>query len=145
MALKIIAVGELKGWAQLAYSDYEKRLRTPFSVKLIEIPTKDKALEAKKMLPHLTASDYLIALDPKGKRLTSEEVAHHIDGSFSKSLVPTFIIGGPDGIDQSILQRTHAMWSLSDLIMPHPLARIVLIEQIYRAYTILNKHPYHRA
>jgi len=102
--------------------------------------------EAAKLLKDAATSDFLVALDPGGKSLTSEAFARLLaekrDGAVKEC---AFLIGGPDGHGDAALQAAHLRLSLGALTLPHGLARVVLIEQLYRATTILSGHPYHRA
>ncbi len=153
MLFKIIAIGELKSWTKLAFEDYAKRIQSPYSVKTIQIPTPKRAknqsgdaciaLETKKIEKHIKNDDYVITLDQHGKSLSTEQLAQKLDLITSNKCV-TFILGGPDGLGQKILERAQFSLSLSAMVLPHALARVVLIEQIYRQYTLATNHPYHR-
>lgn len=153
MGLKIIAIGELSGWSKLAFEDYRKRLAAPFTLQHIQIPTPKRSksanalqmmsLEAKKIIKHLDG-EFVVTLDQHGKAFTSEQFTTQLN-KWHQSQSVCFILGGPDGIHDDIKILAKASLSLSNMVLPHALARVMLIEQIYRAYTIAQGHPYHRA
>lgn len=153
MQFKIIAVGELKGWSKLAYDDYAKRVAKPYSVDATQIATPRRAknadksaaikLETQKISKCLKPDDYVIALDQHGKML-STELFHDKLNVLSQNKRICFLLGGPDGLSDEILKRAHLKLSLSQMVLPHALARVMLIEQIYRSYTLTTNHPYHR-
>lgn len=106
--------------------------------------TELKKKEAEIVLSQLTKEDYLVALDERGKQMTSEGLAQFVQAranSSNKNLV--FLIGGAFGVDGSVLTRADHRWSLSQLTLPHQLVRLVLAEQVYRACTILRNEKYH--
>lgn len=131
---------------------YLKRLSQLRKIKIIEtrdanpklsIP-KRKELEAASLEAKLSAKDYPIILDMHGQTFSSEELASYLQELDHKSaLIPTFIIGGPFGLDQSLISKARCLISLSNLTFTHELARLLLLEQIYRAQCILNHLPYH--
>lgn len=153
MQLQIIAVGELKGWTKLAYESYAKRITKPYAIDMVELatprrskamdPQQAKKIEAQKMAKYLKPDGYLITLDQHGKSMTTETFSQHLQGLTQYKQVQ-FVIGGPDGICPDLLAQSHLKLSLSAMVLPHALARVMLIEQIYRAYTMLTGHPYHR-
>jgi 23S rRNA (pseudouridine1915-N3)-methyltransferase len=105
-----------------------------------------KLQEANSLLQAIDKTDILVALDEKGKQWTSEELADFIQHSANQSARNLiFLIGGAYGLDQKILQRANATWSLSKLVLPHQLVRLILAEQIYRACTILRNEKYHHS
>lgn len=92
----------------------------------------------------LDKDDYLILLDEKGKQLTSESLAEFIQARANESIKKVvFLIGGAFGVDDSIFKRANFKWSLSQLVFPHQLVRLILVEQVYRACTILKNEKYH--
>lgn len=150
--LKIVAIGELSSWAQLAFEDYHKRLRAPFNVTTIQIPapksktsvaSKQQA-EAKLLLKHVKDSEHVVLLDERGKSMSSTAFAKMLNQDITEARDVTFILGGADGFSPELYERSKRMLSLSSFVLPHALARVVLIEQIYRAYTLHLGHPYHR-
>ena len=106
-------------------------------------------------MPHVPKGQYcrniiadiraIIALDERGKRKTSDELARNLDDWLNHVPSVAFLIGGPDGIAERCKHVAHETWTLSDFTLPHGLARVVLVEQLYRAWTILEGHPYHRS
>ncbi len=97
------------------------------------------------MLRAITPGERVIALDVTGKRLTTGQLAQQLQGWQMSGDNYSFLIGGPDGLSPACLSRADQCWSLSDLTLPHPLVRVLLAEQLYRAWTITTNHPYHRA
>ncbi|WP_299982404.1 23S rRNA (pseudouridine(1915)-N(3))-methyltransferase RlmH [uncultured Pseudoteredinibacter sp.] len=155
MRTRIIAVGtKMPAWVETGYKDYAKRLPRDFPVEVLELPLgprgknasieKAIAKESEAMLAAIPDGDKVIALDVKGKPWSTEQLADKLAGWRMDGNNYSLLIGGPDGLSQQCLQRADVRWSLSALTLPHPLVRIVLIEQLYRAWTILNNHPYHK-
>lgn len=153
---KIITVAQkMPDWVTQAFNEYHKRFNKDLKCQLIEIPIKkrgqnisiEKCLseEAHLIEASLNPGSKTFALDVKGKSYTSEALAESIEKVWQQTSQINFIIGGPDGLDESILKKADIRWSLSPLTLPHGLVRIVLIEQLYRSYCILKNHPYHRA
>jgi len=100
--------------------------------------------EGEKLLSGIGKGDYVVALDVRGKSLTTAGLASRLKQWQLDGRDVALIIGGPDGLAQAVLERADFRWSLSDLTLPHPLVRVVLLEQLYRAHSILINHPYHR-
>jgi 23S rRNA (pseudouridine1915-N3)-methyltransferase len=155
MRFKIIAVGtRMPSWVEEGYQDYAKRLPRDFSVEAVELPlgprgkgssvAKAIAKEGEAMLAAIPKGDRVIALDVQGKPWSTEQLADKLSGWSMEGSHYSILIGGPDGLAPECLARADAKWSLSALTLPHPLVRIVLIEQLYRAWSILNRHPYHK-
>ena len=155
MHLRLIAVGtRMPTWVTDGFEEYAHRFPKHLSLELVQIqlgargkrenPARAINEESKRMLKALRSGDRVIALDQNGKALSTEELA----GSFSdwqqdgRDVV--FFIGGPDGLGRDCLARAEFVWSLSPLTLPHALVRILVAEQLYRAWTILQNHPYHR-
>lgn len=145
----------MPGWVTTAWDDYVKRFPKEITLQLDEIAPKHRGKnpdiprlmkeEADAIRKRLIKDHTLIALDVKGQALSTEQLAQNLENFQSQSENVSIIIGGADGIDPTLLQACTHTWSLSKMTFPHPLARIVLIEQLYRAQSILNNHPYHRA
>ncbi|KTD82324.1 rRNA large subunit methyltransferase [Legionella waltersii] len=141
-------------WVNQGTHDYTKRLSDGIQVKLVEIPLikRNKASDLNRILEkealiiveNIPNNCHLIALDVYGKEFNSEEMATRITQLQNVSSHFCFIIGGPEGLSPDVLNRCHERWSLSKLTLPHPLARIVLVEALYRAWSIINNHPYHK-
>ncbi|MCW5589205.1 MAG: 23S rRNA (pseudouridine(1915)-N(3))-methyltransferase RlmH [Legionellales bacterium] len=154
MKLKIIAIGNrMPDWVNQGFNDYAKRMPRDYPVELIEIPlqkrqdkqqiTQQMERETQHMLKHIKPSDQVVALCVEGRQYSTEEFAHKLQHWQYHELV--FLIGGPEGLHPQSLARANEQLSLSNLTLPHPLARLVLVEQLYRAWSILSNHPYHRA
>ena len=143
--IKIICVGKLKEQYLIeGVSDYLKRLRKYHKIELIELPDSNIISEGDEILKHLSSKDYIISLAIKGTELSSTELAEKIDKLFINNSNITFIIGGSNGIRDDILNKSNMLLSFSKLTYPHGLFRIILLEQIYRSFKILNNETYHK-
>ena len=143
--IKIICVGKLKEKYLIdGVNDYLKRLRKYHKIELIELPDKDIETEGYEILKHISNKDYIISLAIKGTQLSSTELAEKIDKIFISNPNITFIIGGSNGIRQDILEKSNLLLSFSKLTYPHGLFRLILLEQIYRSFKILNNETYHK-
>ena len=144
--IKILCVGKIKeGYLQELINDYLKRISKYHKIEIIEL--KDDSnyqKETSNLLEHIKSSDYNIALDIKGKMVTSEEFASIIDKTFLTNSTITFIIGGSLGLNEEIKSKCQAIISFSHLTFPHGLFRGILLEQIYRSFKILNNEAYHK-
>ena len=155
MRISVIAVGtKMPVWINQGVQEYSKRLPREIQLTWREIPLarrgKDAsaahlcAAEGEQIIKAIPAGDQVIALDVAGKRIATEQLAGQLqDWQMSGDNV-SLLIGGPDGLSSQCLERAHRNWSLSDLTLPHPLVRVLLAEQLYRAWTITVNHPYHR-
>jgi 23S rRNA (pseudouridine1915-N3)-methyltransferase len=143
--VRIVAVGtRMPEWVRQAYEDYTRRLRSAMRVDLEELPVgKNKNEEEKRFLERV-GDDYVIALDEHGKSLTTVDFAKWLALRQQDGLNLSFVIGGPDGLGPEILKKAQLRWSLSKLTFPHALVRVILAEQLYRAHSVLQNHPYHR-
>ncbi len=155
MKIRILAVGQkMPKWVEQTYNDYNKRLQKNQQIELVEISpihrgksissNKAKTLEGKKILAALHPQEKIIVLDEYGKLVSTKQVAESIKKWQMNSIDIAIVIGGADGISQEVKSCAYTTWSLSLLTFPHPLVRVILIEQIYRAYSIIANHPYHR-
>lgn len=144
--IKILCVGKIKEmYLQDLINDYLKRISKYHKIEIIEL--KDDSnyqKETSNLLEHIKTSDYNIALDIKGKMVTSEEFASIIDKTFLTNSTITFIIGGSLGLNEEIKSKCQAIISFSHLTFPHGLFRGILLEQIYRSFKILNNEAYHK-
>ena len=144
--IKILCVGKIKkGYLQDLINDYLKRISKYHKIEIIEL--KDDSnyqKETSNLLEHIKSSDYNIALDIKGKMVTSEELASIIDKTFLTNSTITFIIGGSLGLNDEIKSKCQQIISFSHLTFPHGLFRGILLEQIYRSFKILNNEAYHK-
>lgn len=142
-------------WVNVGFFEYAKRLPRDFQLNLIEIPmakrTSNSDLkrviqqEGEAMLKSISSSSLIVALDEHGKQFDTKEIALQLQNWRESWQTVNLLIGGPEGLSPECLQKANLKWSLSRLTLPHPLVRIVVAEQIYRAWTILHNHPYHRA
>lgn len=139
---RIIAVGNLKKGPLLElFLNYKSRLR---ALELVEIKPSDKKGEERLFQKHIHPTDYVIALDEKGASFSSEALARHLFEKTHQHSALCFLIGGADGLSSCIKEKSHMTLCLGTLTWPHMLVRALLCEQIYRATSILNNHPYHR-
>lgn len=155
MQITIVAVGmRLPSWANQAVKEYSKRLPPEINLQLSEIqPVKrSKSAGAEKILKQeaerigsaIPKGSHIIVLDEHGKTQRTTVLAKHMDTWMRYGKNIAFVIGSADGIHEDIKKKADELWSLSDFTLPHGLARVLLIEQLYRAWTVIKKHPYHR-
>ena len=149
--LRILAVGtRMPAWVQAGFAEYHKRMPRDFAVQLREIPVSRRegaravAEEGEGLLAALGADEHVVALEVGGEPWSTGDLASRLRVWRDEGRRAAFLIGGPDGLADACRARAASQWSLSRLTLPHPLVRIVLMEQIYRAWTILGAHPYHR-
>ncbi len=156
MRLSVICVGgKMPAWVNAGVDEYGKRLPRELRLVWQEIPlarrgrdSQPEALrqaEGEQILKAIPAGDRVIALDVRGKHWCTEDLAQQLSDWQMSGDNYSLLIGGPDGLSRDCLARAERRWSLSALTLPHPLVRIVLAEQLYRAWTITVNHPYHRA
>ena len=154
MRLTIVAVGQkVPNWAQTAYDDYAKRFPPELKVELKAVKTEPRA---SKTLENLLAAERtriesaisrgcrVVALDERGTSVTTMALAEKLKGWQLSGDDVAIVIGGPDGLDAGFKQSAHERIRLSDLTLPHAMVRVLLIEQLYRAWSITINHPYHR-
>lgn len=155
MRIRIIAVGsKMPDWVEQGYAEYAKRMPRDCVVDMVELPlaqrgkntdiAKAMEKEGEAMLACIGKGEQVIALDVQGKPWSTEQLAANMAGWKMSGSNYCLLIGGPDGLAPACLALASAKWSLSPLTLPHPLVRIVVIEQLYRACTILQNHPYHK-
>ena len=143
--IKIICIGKLKEkYLSDGVNDYLTRIKKYHKIELIELPDSNIDNEGSEILKHLTNKDYIISLAIQGVSLSSTELAEKIDKIFISHTNITFIIGGSNGKRQDILDKSNMMLSFSKLTYPHGLFRLILLEQIYRSFKILNNESYHK-
>jgi 23S rRNA (pseudouridine1915-N3)-methyltransferase len=147
----LIAVGErMPAWVQEGYAEYAKRLARELPLQLVEVSTKSRdparitADEGAALLAAIPKGAHVVALDGRGKPWSSEELAAQLTRWRMQGKDLALLIGGADGLAPAALERADQHWSLGPLTLPHPLVRIVVAEQLYRATTQLAHHPYHR-
>ena len=144
----------MPAWVEQAVLDYGQRMPRELKLQWREIPLakrgKDNNAEAlcrregEQILKAIPAGDQVIALDVKGVSWSTEQLAQKLGDWQMSGNNFSLLIGGPDGLSPEALQRATLRWSLSNLTLPHPLVRVLLAEQLYRAWTITVNHPYHR-
>jgi len=131
-------------WVTTAYEDYTRRMRKNMRIDLEEIPVGRAKADEEKRLLALLGDDYLVALDEHGKSLTTLQLARWLAERQQDGRNLAFVIGGPNGHGPAILVKANLRWSLSALTFPHAMVRVILAEQLYRAHSVLQNHPYHR-
>ncbi|MCW8471917.1 23S rRNA (pseudouridine(1915)-N(3))-methyltransferase RlmH [Fluoribacter gormanii] len=155
LKITIITLGnKMPDWVTQGSNEYAKRLNDGVQLKITEIPLirRSKSSDLSRVLEKesvlikeaLPNNARIIALEIEGKSFSSEELACKISQLQQISSHLCFIIGGPEGLSQEILKLCDERWSLSKLTLPHPLVRIILLEALYRAWSIINNHPYHK-
>jgi 23S rRNA (pseudouridine1915-N3)-methyltransferase len=155
MHIRLIAVGtKMPAWVDEGIDEYHKRLPHEMKIDLKEIPLGKRGKgadiqraiqsEGQQMLAAIGQGDTVVALDVKGKAWSTETLATELQRWQLEGNNISLLVGGPDGLAPECLARADRKWSLSALTLPHPLVRIVLAEQLYRAWTINSNHPYHR-
>ena len=143
--IKIICIGKIKeNYLKEAINDYQKRINKYHKLEIIEIEDDNIINEKDRILKYINKKDYLIALDIQGIELTSIELSKKIDNIFINNSNITFIIGGSNGIHDSIKNIVNYKLSFSKMTFPHQLFRLILLEQIYRSFKILNNETYHK-
>lgn len=156
MHIRLLAVGDRQpSWVDDAFGIYAERFPREWKFRLDTIATvrrnkNDKsrqAMEAEGELitAKLSLDEQVVLLDERGKQLTSKSLASKLSDWQTDGRDLCFIIGGPDGVSDTVRQRADMMWSLSQLTLPHGMARALLSEQLYRAWSLQSGHPYHRA
>jgi 23S rRNA (pseudouridine1915-N3)-methyltransferase len=155
MKIRLLAVGQkMPKWVQQTFNDYNNRLAKSQQIELVEIPPvhrsktmnteKAKELEGISLLSAIKANEKIVILDEHGKAISTKFLAQSIKDWQMNAFDIAIIIGGADGIAQAVKQKAYQKWSLSLLTFPHPLVRVIVMEQIYRAYSLIANHPYHR-
>ena len=143
--IKIICVGKIKEkYLRDAISDYEKRISKYHKINIIEVEDSNMKEESIRILKNIKKDDFVITLEINGNVISSVEFANKIDKLFITNSNITFVIGGSDGIDDSVKERSNYSLSFSTFTFPHQLFRVILLEQIYRCFKILNNETYHK-
>ena len=154
MKLRIVALGhKLPSWVAEAYADYARRMPRALSLELVELKAgpRDRgksteqvlAAEAERIAAAIRGF-HVIALDERGLRWTTPELARALGGWRDSAFDAAFVIGSADGLAESVKRDANVVIALSALTLPHGLARVILAEQLYRAASLLQGHPYHR-
>ncbi len=142
-------------WVEKGYAEYAGRLPRECALNLVELSAGKRGshadvarlvrAEGERLLAAVPAGSRLIALDERGQEWSTMELAGRLSGWLGEGRDVSLLVGGPDGLDADCRARADTLWSLSRLTLPHPLVRVVVAEQIYRAWSVLHNHPYHRA
>ena len=154
MKIKILSVGhKMPGWVEAACAEYLKRMPREVTVEIVEIKPDKRAsgknaevvqeAEAKRIL-ELAGKDYLIALDERGQEVSTLQLAERMQTWLGNGRDVCLVVGGADGLHAALKARADWLWSLSRLTLPHGMVRVVLTEQLYRAWSVIQNHPYHR-
>ena len=155
MKIRLLAVGQkMPKWVQQTFSDYNNRLPKSQQIQLLEIAPVHRAktmntqkamqIEGQNILMALKPHEKVIIFDEHGKAVSTKYLANCIKNWQLQAQDVALIIGGADGFSQQVKDKADATWSLSRLTFPHPLVRVIVMEQIYRAYSLIANHPYHR-
>ena len=155
MRIRLISVASrMPRWVEQGYNEYAKRLPADLPLELVEIPltTRGKNAdvarmmrrEGEQMLAATQPGDRIVTLEVEGRPWSTETLAEQLEMWRLDARTVNLMVGGPEGLPTEVTARSDQRWSLSALTLPHPLVRILLAEQIYRAWTILNRHPYHK-
>ena len=154
MKLLIVAVGQrVPDWAQTAWDDYAKRFPAELKVELKTVKTEPRgsktleslyAAERERIEAAIPRGCRIVALDERGTNLTTKALADKLKRWQLEADDVALVIGGPDGLDPEFKQQAHERIRLSDLTLPHAMVRVLLIEQLYRAWSVNANHPYHR-
>ena len=156
MNIHLIAVGEkMPGWVQAGYLEFAKRLPAESALRLVEVPAGKRGKnadiprilrsEGERMLAAVPKGARIVALDVAGRAWSTEALAAELETWLADGRDVALLVGGPEGLDPACLAASEQRWSLSPLTFPHPLVRVILAEQLYRAWSIVRNHPYHRA
>jgi 23S rRNA (pseudouridine1915-N3)-methyltransferase len=155
MKIHLLAIGDrAPAWVEAGYDEYARRLTTPPRLVLREIKAGRRTrgadiarvvnAEGERLLAAVPKGSYVVALDRQGRELSTEDLAAELRARMARGGDLALLIGGPEGLSDDCLARADARWSLSRLTLAHPLVRVVVAEQIYRAWSIINELPYHR-
>jgi 23S rRNA (pseudouridine1915-N3)-methyltransferase len=155
MRLLIVSVGhKMPGWISDGYAEYAKRMPREARIELVELKPEPRSTgkttaqimeaEAGRILAALPAGARVIALDERGAAWTTRKLADEMSGWMPEGRDVAFIIGGADGLHESVKRAAHQWLALSALTLPHAMVRVLLAEQLYRAWSLMHNHPYHR-
>ena len=155
MRLHVLAVGtRMPAWVAAGFNDYAARMPAQCSLQLHEIPAAKRtagadlqrvaADEGARLVARIPARAYPIALERNGRVVSTDDLAARLRGFLQNEPAVAFLIGGPEGLSKDAVAASRECWSLSALTLPHPLVRVLLAEQLYRAWSLINNLPYHR-
>jgi 23S rRNA (pseudouridine1915-N3)-methyltransferase len=156
MRIHLVSVGRrMPRWVEEGYGEYARRMPPECSLRLLEIPPGRRgksadlrralAEEGERMLKVLPFAARVLALDLSGQAWSTEQLSVQLGGWLADGRDLALLVGGPEGLAGSCLERAEVRWSLSPLTFPHLLVRVIVAEQLYRAWSLLQGHPYHRA
>lgn len=154
--MRLLAVGDRQpGWVDAAFAEYTARLPRQWRFRLETVaaarrtpgapPGRALESESGQLLDRVGSDEHLVLLDERGTQMSSKALADRVAAWQSGGRDVAFVIGGPDGVSAACRGRADLVWSLSELTLPHGLARVLLAEQLYRAWSLLSGHPYHRS
>lgn len=155
MKIRLLAVGsKMPDWVTKGFQEYTKRLPAEVAFELVELPMGHRGKgadlarairqEGDAMLAAIPKGDRVIALEVQGRSWSTEQLAQQLEDWQMDGRNVSLLVGGPDGLDPRCVSVADQKWSLSALTLPHPLVRVLLAEQVYRAWTIIQGHPYHK-
>lgn len=155
MHVRLVAIGDKQpSWVDVAFAEYSSRLPRVWKFRLDELPTAQrsksspastaKEAEGRRLLAAVKPGDFVVLLDESGKALSSRGLCEALAEWQSAGRDLIFVIGGPDGVSADVSERADFTWSLSNMTLPHGFARVMCSEQLYRAWTLSQGHPYHR-
>ena len=155
MKIQLLAVGtKMSAWVTTGFMQYNKRMPNEMRVELVELSLghRGKGAEVAKaikregdaMLAAIPSGDLIVALEVTGEKWSTPQLATKMRGWQMKGRNVSLLVGGPDGLDPRCTAAADQVWSLSALTLPHPMVRILLSEQLYRAWTVIQGHPYHK-
>lgn len=155
MDLTVVAVGtRMPPWVQEGWAEYARRFPRGLALRLKEIPLARRGrnadlralqkAECEALGDAVPAGHRVVALDERGKQWSTAELAAHLENWMREEHGVSFLVGGPDGLTEDCRKAADNVWALGRLVLPHPLVRVMLAEQLYRAWTITQNHPYHR-
>lgn len=155
MRIRLIAVGsKMPGWVEEGWRTYARRMPAELQLELVEIPLSTRGKnadiarlmrqEGEQMLARVQPGEAVVTLEVQGRHWTTEQLAVELDKWRNQARTVNLMVGGPEGLAPAVIERSEQKWSLSALTLPHPLVRILVAEQLYRGWTILSGHPYHK-
>jgi 23S rRNA (pseudouridine1915-N3)-methyltransferase len=155
MHIHLIAIGQrMEAWVNEGYQEFARRMPQECALRLKEIPAVKRGKnadiprilqqEGERMLGAIPSGARVIALDVDGRQWSTAQLAQELEQWLPAGQDVALLVGGPEGLAPQCLERAQQRWSLSALTLPHPLVRVVVAEQLYRAWTIIKGHPYHR-
>lgn len=150
MSIRVVCVGKKhESWVLEGIERYQKRLKKPFDVEWVILPhssfegVQARQDESRRIFSRLNANDYVVLMDERGRNVTSPDLSQRLVSILDTSCPIVVIIGGAYGVNETIMRRANFIWSLSNLVFPHQLVRLLLIEQLYRAQEIAGGGSYH--